>query len=231
MTILDVCKAVASVVGLDLPTAVFGSRSRTGIELGYLANECASSIVDEADWRGLSRQFTLTGDGANAALSLPADFARFRVDAQILSTSTGWQLLRSASPEAVLSDRYAAAPAMTGGWSIDGNQIVIRPTLASGVSVAGVYQSNEIVRKADGSRTQVFSNDDDTFTLPERLLTLCMIWRWKANKGLPYGQDFDNFENALRNARANDGGREAITLATREAFAGVKTAWPWNIIP
>ena len=231
MTILDVCKGVAAVVGLELPDAVFGSTHRTSVELAYLANECASSIQEEADWRALTRNLTLTGDGVAITHRLPDDFARFRLDAQFLSTGNGWNLQRSASPEAILAAEYHHVPAFGGAWGILGDEIIVRPALADGLTAAGIYQSKFVVRRANGDAAERFISDDDTFILPERLLRLCMIWRWKANKGLPYPQDFETYELALRNARANDGGREVIAIAGREVFGHVKTAWPGVIVP
>lgn len=229
MAVLSVVSAVSAVVGADIPQRVFGSSDRHSVEMQHLINEAARDIVDRRDWLALARRMVLTGDGARIAFDLPADFGRFRLNAHFLSTDTGWRIPRLDGPEAAIASDYGTT-AISESWRLEGGQIVIFPSLGVGATVETPYQSKHIVITQDGAQAE-FDADDQAFALDERLLKLAMIWMWKANKGLPYGQDFDNFEKALNRAISQDGPRSAISLARSEYFRDDPAAFPRTVGP
>jgi hypothetical protein len=53
MAILDVVKGAATVVGLDVPTQVYGATTREMVEMQELANVMAAEIADDYDWQKL----------------------------------------------------------------------------------------------------------------------------------------------------------------------------------
>lgn len=66
------------------------------------------------------------------------------------------------------------------------------------------------MRLADGTLTGAFTADDNEFLLDDRLLTLGLIWRWKAQKGLDYSEDLQTYEIALAQAQVRDRGNFAL---------------------
>lgn len=64
-----------------------------------------------------------------------------------------------------------------------------------------------------------FTEDDDVFVLSERLLTLSLIWRWRAQKRMEYSEDLTNYETALATATANDKGARILVTGTRRGSA------------
>src|SRR3546814_1451607 len=72
-----------------------------------------------------------------------------------------------------------------GGWIIYADKIRFSPPSASGAAATFPYISKRWARDAgtDGYKA-AFTSDSDTFLLPERLLTLGLVWRWRVNKKL-----------------------------------------------
>ena len=190
MTILSVAQGVAAVVGLEVPTSLYGDMDRTAVELQFLAADVAESICDSHDWSQLTRALSVTGP----EMALPTDFRRFRVDAQL--TDGTHYLAR------------LPGPSTSAGWYlIDG-----RIYLSGAGTATGEYQSSRYALSEGGAAKATFDVDSDSFALSERLLRLGMIWQWKANKGLPYGQDFDNFQKAKETEIGTQGRRAAFAV-------------------
>ena len=73
-----------------------------------------------------------------------------------------------------------------------------------------------------GTLKDGFTKDSDTFQLSENILELCMIWKWRAQKGLPYAQDQDNYEDAKEKLQAADKGSRIISVGRARRLRGMK---------
>lgn len=229
MTILSVVQDVALVVGVEQPEQLFGDQERTAAEFRALARAAAERIIEDRDWLALSRSMQLVGSGNATVFPLPADFDRFRMGAEFYSSTTGRAISRLSSPQQAV---YAGAAPIAPGyarWRLQGRNVVIEP--APSETLSGVYQSGWYAMGEDGAEKATFEVDGDGFALPERLLRLCMIWMWKANKGLPYGQDFDNFENAAGEAFGREGDRTALAIGPVRTLHGVIQPFYGTITP
>ncbi|TJX24678.1 MAG: hypothetical protein E5W21_32770, partial [Mesorhizobium sp.] len=65
MSILDVVKGAATVLGMEVPTLLYGATGREMVEMQALANVMASEIADAHDWQKLLVLKTLAGDGVS----------------------------------------------------------------------------------------------------------------------------------------------------------------------
>lgn len=229
MTILSVVQDFALAVGLDKPVSLYGDPDRTADEVRALAREAAERIIQDRDWLGLSRTLQLVGSGNATVFPLPADFDRFRMGAELYSSLTGQAISRISSPQQAV---YAGASPLTPAylrWRVQGRNILVEP--APNETLTGVYQSRFYAVGADGTEKDTFTQDSDTFALPERLLRLCMVWLWKAQKGLPYGQDYDNFETAAGEAFGREGDRTALVIGRVRNLSGVVQPFYGSITP
>jgi hypothetical protein len=71
-----------------------------------------------------------------------------------------------------------------------------------------------------------FSDDNDAFTLSERLLTLGLIWRWRQQKRQEYGEDMKNYELALEKEIARDKGSQLLIGGVGRLPGGVRASYP-----
>lgn len=229
MTVLSVVQDFALAVGLGKPVSLYGDPDRTADEVRALAREAAERIIQDRDWLALSRTMQLVGSGNATVFPLPADFDRFRMGAELYSSATGRPISRLSSPQQAV---YAGAAPMAPGylrWRVQGRSVVVEP--APTETLSGVYQSRFYALAADGAEKPTFTQDDDSFVLPERLLRLCMVWMWKAQKGLPYGQDFDNFETAAGEAFGREGDRTALAIGPVRNLHGIVQPFFGTITP
>lgn len=211
MTVLTAIGDACAVIGLDVPTYVFASTEREHVELRALCNEIATRIFKEHDWSKNKTIATINGDGSTASFSLPSDFSRMLRDTKLLSSARrDVPLTHITDANIWLADQVSGYVAKNPEWMIYGGSLYIRPVVTPGEAVSYFY-----VKKVPA-----FSSDSDTFALDERLLTLGIIWQWKAQKGQPYAEDFANYEAALQLAIQEDIGPDIFSVGqSRNQFS------------
>lgn len=213
------------------PTTLFSSTQTMEMEIADLATEVAVDIMGSHDWRALTKLHTLTGDGVETEFDLPSDYDRI-VLAQGVTDTNNW--LWGYTPAASLQDwmviTSSGFTAVTPGWWIilDG-KMQFSPAPPSSSPAKFAYISKNIGHTASTAPIAAFTDDGDTFVLEERLLTLGLIWRWKAQKGLEYAEDLANYEKAFSEAAARDKGSQAIRKGSPTRRFGARLAWPWSL--
>lgn len=231
MTILDIIKEVAPVIGVDVPTVVMTSNVREHVELKALANEMAERIGKAHEWQALKVIATYTGDGVIEDFDLPADYDRMLKKAKVWSSTITQPLSHVADSDDWLGLDVQNIDLVFGAWTIYGNQIHIKTALANGATAKHWYMSNLVVSPDAGADKAAFSADDDTFRLSARLLKLGMIWQWKANKGLAYGEDMATYEELKEKLISDDKGARRIVVGTQRTPRNVDQAYPFAVTP
>jgi hypothetical protein len=110
-------------------------------------------------------------------------------------------------------------------WRLWGGSIEIWPALASTDTITGEYRSKNWILGADGvSRQYQFLTDADTSLIPERILKLGVVWRWKQAKGLEYAEDYRTWDNERARVAGHDSGNKTIDMSGRSVMPA--TYWP-----
>jgi hypothetical protein len=240
MTLLSVVKDVCAVVGVAIPDAVIPSLTgnRTMQEMLALANEMARRIAyDNCEWVVMRASALHTGDGIKGGFLMPANYKR------LLLTSNVWRSGFTQQPMRFITDHDEWVRRSLGNivdpvgeWILSrgtdgtttGLLMYIRPTLAIGATATFFYLDKNCIRLASGGLGDAFMSDNDTFMLDERLLTLGMIWQWKANKGGAYAEDLGTYADALSFAQGSDKPMPII-IGRRPISASARTAYPWPV--
>ncbi|TIU06463.1 MAG: hypothetical protein E5W44_23605 [Mesorhizobium sp.] len=230
MSILDVVKGAATVLGMDVPSLLYGATSREMVEMQELANVMASEIADAHDWQKLLIQQTFTGDGVADAFDMPSDFRRMQKTSSLWSSRWQWATEHLSSPDQWLELQVTPVATVNGYWIVYGDQFHQWPVMASGETVKFFYLSNQIVAASDTSKKTLFTEDADSFRLSEELLKKAIIARWKQNKGQAYEQDFDDYQDMLLRRIDTDGGSKSVVSGQPPvSWRGRRVAWPGTV--
>lgn len=232
MTVLSAAQsAMVRLVGRK-PQTVFSSTSQMEIEIADLATDVAVDIMKSHDWRALTKLHTLTGDGTETEFNLPSDYDRIVLAQGVADTGNWlWGYSSVQSLDEWMTITNSGFGAITPGWWIilEG-KMRFSPAPSSGSPAQFAYISNAIGRAAaGGAPISAFSDDGDSFVLEDRLLTLGLIWRWKAQKGLEYAEDMASYEKALSENAARDKGSQAIRKGYPNRLPSAHLAWPWAL--
>lgn len=230
MTILSVVQSATTVLGMNVPDAVYGNQAREMVEMRAHVARVSDLIVDEFDWQRLTRIGSIIGDGAQTEFDLPLDFHRFQKNSQLISQARP-HCAFSHIPDAnswlrAISDQiWLAVPI----WTLMGGKIVFQQPPSSGEVIRFTYISNQVVQPAAPEPPRPdFEADDDAYALPERILELGLIWNWKAAKSQPYAKELNDYEQALARAIGIDRGERTVTVGLGPSF-DVPTAYPWTL--
>jgi hypothetical protein len=228
MSVLSACQAAGLRIKGEQPASLFSSPTKFAAELVNLANETAADILERHDWRQLSKTHTITGDGAGTSFSLPADYDRMPLNAKLYASSSQTPLTPIRDSDQLVQFEIDPVVADPGVWGIFGGALHILPALGNGSTVKFAYQSNHAIA---GATKAAFTADADSFDLDERLLTLGVIWRWRAQKRLEYAEDLASFETAISARAGRDKGARILKLGVPRYGHDVGAAYPGPITP
>lgn len=233
MTVLSAAQsALIRLIGKK-PSTIFSSQEQTVVEIADLVTEVGSDIAKSHDWQALTKIESITGDGVASAFPLPPDFDRMGL-AQDVSDAKNWFWYYTKAPDLntwiALQDGYYLGSVPPGWWIILEDQFNFLPIPTAGADAKYPYISKNFAKDENGVPKPAFTNDLDTFVLDERLLTLGLIWRWRAQKRLEYAEDLQTYEIALSQSQARDGGARALrSRPTR--MLNASWAYPWPLGP
>ncbi len=227
MTVLSAARSAAIRLSQVQPDSLFSSTQPFDVEMADLATETAISIAKEHDWQALTKLATLTGDGVDTSFMLPTDYDRMPQKANVHSISFSTASFRRALDlDEWLNLNDFQSNGSPGNWIILAGEMQIFPAMPVGETARFYYISKNIV-----ANQTAFLADDNEFVLPERLLTLGLIWRWRAMKRTEYAEDLRNYEIALSQEIKNDKGAQMITVGRQRMPAGISVAYPGIITP
>ncbi len=232
MTVASACQsALVRLIGRR-PSTIFSSAEQTVVEIAELATEVATDIAKSHDWQALTKFHTITGDGTTVAFDKPSDYDRMAM-AQGIVDNQSWFWGYAEAPDlntwTQMQNGYYLGVAHPGWWMLLGDQFQFQPAPAADATATFPYISRNFARSGTGEGKAVFTNDEDTFVLEDRLLTLGLIWRWRAQKRLEYAEDLQTYEIALSQAQARDKGSRVIRHNASRLPANAVNAWPWEL--
>ena len=229
-TLLTICQDVTKKIGLEVPSAVASSTDREHVELLRHVNVAARDLYWQYDWQGtIARATITTGDGSTTAFDRPSDFLRMTHDARLRTTRTQTALTPIKSFDEWNELQVRQFQFVTGAWIMLNNQLNFMPAPTATETISYYYVKK--TRWTDTGATQIenATSDDDTFNLDGGLLTLWTVCKWKMAKGVPYGEDMEDFNTYKERLIIQDGGAKMITVGRVRLPPGVKIAYPQGI--
>jgi hypothetical protein len=222
MTVVSACQEAAIELSQPEPTTLFSTTDDFAKELRVQANKSAVAIAKVYDWQVITKRATITGDGSDTSFPLPSDYDRMVLKTNLASSASNIDLVKATDLDQWDYFQNHLSTTVPGYWMILGGEVQISPAPATGVVHSYYYVSKNVV----AGDKPLFTADNDTFLLPERLLTLSIIWRWRASKRMEYAEDMRNFEIALGEETATDKGSRLLVVGRQRTPYNVSNAYP-----
>jgi hypothetical protein len=218
-TCLQLAKDFCSRTALTQPIAIFTSNDDGFVQLAGLMNEGLDDLTTRHTWGVLQQEcihITLAAED-QGLLSTIAPFGLLEIIRnEIWDRTTNLKLNGPVSSSAWQTMKAAASGGPLYNWRVQGDHLRIYPVPAAGHTLAFEYSSNYAVEAAAPASTKkpYFTADTDIFLLPDRLMPAWLRWRWKAEKGLAYVEEFRIYESLVGQAASKD--NEGRTLDMSE---------------
>lgn len=230
MSCLTVVQNACGEIGITQPTAVITNTDPQIKQILALANREGRNLARRGRWQNITQEATFTtvateSQGAITTIA-GADFSYILFD-----TIWNRDLKRPVfGPLAAAQWQQLKAQSMQGPFNqfrIRGNALRFIPTPTAGQTCAFEWVSKNWCQNSGAtSNYSAWNADTDVGLLDEDVMTLGVIWRWKAAKGFDYAQDFDEYEKQVVTILGKDGGKPKLNLGG-DNF----DMWPAIIVP
>ena len=215
MTLLTIINDAQSVLNLPQSTTVIGNTGQTQKQLLALANMEGRLTSAEFPWQVLTRETsfttTATEEQTHASADLPADLS-YIVNETIYNRNTTLKITGPLNSRDWQERKAFGANVAWSQFRIRGNSFWFLPAPTASETCYYEYVSNYWCESSGGTAQARWAADTDLFRLPEVLMTLGVIWRWKASKGLNYEEDHDTWEIEKQRAQSRDGTKRKLRL-------------------
>lgn len=215
MAILGALQSASTRLLGKKPGTFFGAplSSVFEMEIADLVNEVAQDIAKYQDWQALTKVALVTADGSSE-YDLPTDYDRQLLSSDLQQrTNWMWGYTHITDINDFLFQQNTGWNGVPGGWIIYGGKLRFSPAPSGETQYP--YITKNYALGSDSTPKPQFDADTDSFVLPERLLTLGLVWRWRENKKLDASGDQEAFVKALDEYAGKDSGSSIIRFNGR----------------
>lgn len=223
MSLLTIVSDVSKQLAIGVPSAVAASSDTQTRQFLRLANLEGRELARRFNWSILTEETTFTTLAAETQVTvttLAADFLRI-IDKTMWNRSQSQPVWGPLSPQQWQAKKASAAQAGFGNWfRIRENLLLFFPTPTAGETVAFEYISKNWAASSAGTPKEEFTADDDVSRIDEEIIKLGVLWRFLANKGADYAEEFRAYEQALHDIFGPDGSNPTIDMTPEYPILG-----------
>lgn len=215
MTLLSIVRNASDRLGLTRPSSVATSSDQSVLTLLGLAQEEGKALAGRHTWQVLQTEYTFPTVDGTESYALPSGFDQL-IKNTVFNRTRRRRMVGDLSPEQWQQTKASLVTMVNPAFRIRGNLFLISPTPNSAETVAYEYISKNWCQSASSVGQSAWAADTDTGILDEELMTLGIIWRFKASKGLDYAEAMNNYEIEVGKAIFKDGARVTIDTSCME---------------
>jgi hypothetical protein len=221
-TIVDVLNRVARHCSVTAPSSWVTASADEYLEIrDDFLRETVNDLLDRVDWpQPVGGQVVITGTGV-ATYALPAAFRRLQrnpfsvyddnLDAPGIPVSTDGDWVELLDSGVAGADRFYRLTGYEGNWTLE-----VESALDTGDTITLSYVSNNWKATAGGTVGSTFTAEDDVLILPDRLVEVGTIWRWRERKGLPFQDKYNEFSVLLSRYLNDVRGRRVVSFKSKK---------------
>jgi hypothetical protein len=228
MTFLTAAQSAAIRLIGQKPSTFVSSQNTFEMEIVDLAKDVVRDIVKYCEWRSLIVKHQMVGNGVTMAFDKPDDYDRMPKSGRV--TRANWYTWGYVDAPSLnfwndlINGLMSPSP---GYWIILDGKFQFSPPIGASTTAEFYYISkNAVIDGDDQSRKAEFTKDEDDFVLDESLLTLGLIWKWRAQKRLEYAEDLQNYEIRMAQVSSDDRGARILQGSHKRWGGDVHTAYP-----
>jgi hypothetical protein len=225
---------------LPVPQSIIGNDDPQIIQLKSLLYEAGQSIAIRGEWSRLTFEATHTtlaqenqGNIYTITSGVAIATAFRKIKDQTVWDRTDQMYISPIDPISWQSTKALAAISPRYRYRLLRGELLLTPTPPAGHTLAFEWVSKWWIQDGNtGAIKERFVADTDSFLLERELLKLSLRWRWKREKGLDYGEEYDECEDRIQEMLAHDTPKEV--LYQDETHWGIRPgifvpAYSWNV--
>lgn len=236
MSLLTIVQNATLALTVPRPANVIGNNNAQVLTLLALCQTGGRVLAKSWAWNRLVKDRTFTAVAQVAQNEPPGDFDRFPPLQRLWDSGRRVSLGPAASPAqwtAIQTWPITISPL----WTMRGGSINITPAPATTDVFTYSYVTKNWIRPLGASASgsgdiDRWNSDGDSALIPEDLLELDLIWRFKQSKQLDYAEDMATFEREKEKAMARDYGPSSVRTAhvIDPDSDAAQLTWPGQVI-
>lgn len=169
-------------------------------------------------WEALETEQTFTSTATAVQTgAIPSDYHALIINT-MFNRSQNRRVTGPLSPQEWQAQQALSASLLTDAFRIRGGNLLITPTPDAGDTYAFEYMSKNWCQSSGGAGQAAWAADSDTGVLDENLMLLGIIWRFKADRGLSYAENFNTYEKEAEQAIMRDGGKRDLNYSMDDSL-------------
>lgn len=224
--ILEICQEAASLAATQKPLNLFNEDSQQEAVFLSVAKDTLDSLLRYGDWQELTKEGclkTVAGTTCYLIKNFCDDFYGL-VNNTIYVKDSHEKVIGSVSPEEWMRDKYFNISGVDLKFKIQNGMFKFLTPPPGGVKIVFQYRSANIVFDEDNGweeKTELTKNTDIP-VFDEFLVKKGIVWRWYRRNGMPYEEEFNEYEREVKNKFGNGLAPKDICLShsLNEALCG-----------
>lgn len=208
---------------LPVPSAVINSLDPQVVQIKALLYETGNSIAVRGDWSRLTFEevhTTTAAEDQGNIFTITAGSIQATAFRKI-KDHTVWDRTDRLPVRSINSEDWAMVKATVSAearyrYRLFRHNLLLTPTPPADHSLAFEWVSKWWIQDGvSGAIKERFNADTDTFLIERELLKLGLTWRWRKTKGLSYEEEYNEFEDRLKEMLASDTPKADIDMASK----------------
>lgn len=216
MSLLSVCQNVLNITGWDELSTISGNTDKTAKQILAIANQELRSLGKRFDWRHCIVEYEFDTVVDQVEYALPEDYEKLVKDS--VYNKDEYYRLRSGVSEAqwnqwkhgllgsISHQRYRI--------TLDGVAPVflLSPAPSSAESLVLFYKSSHFAYDNSNTAKAQYENDDDRARIPEDVVEMGVLWRFKRAKGLDFSAELAEYNEMTKTRFAQTLGESELPI-------------------
>ena len=215
--ILDICQEVADLVAVQKPKDLFSIHSQHDSLFLSIAKDTLDSLLRYGDWQELTKEgelLTVRGKSSYLISDFCPDFYCL-LNNTVYVKDGSEKLIGSVTPEEWMREKYFNVSSINLKFKIQNGMFKFLTPPPANIKIIFQYRSSSIVYDAvEGyEEKSVISKNSDIPIFDEFLVKKGIVWRWYRRNGMPYEEEFNEYQRELKSKFGN-------TLSTQDIVLG-----------
>lgn len=216
--ILEICQEAADLVAVQKPQDLFSENSQQEAIFLSVAKDTLDSLLRYGDWQELTKEGSLLTI-ANKKDYLISDFCP---DFYCLLNNTVYikdskeKVIGAITPEEWMKEKYFNLSSINLKFKIQNGMLKFLTPPPAHVKIVFQYRSGNIVYDATNGYEEktVLNKNTDIPIFDEFLVKKGIVWRWYRRNGMPYEEEFNEYQRELKSRFGNTLAPQDISLAS-----------------
>lgn len=215
--ILEICQEVADLVAVQKPKDLFSQHSQHDSLFLSIAKDTLDSLLRYGDWQELTKECELiTKSGRTSYLisDICPDFYCL-LNNTVYVKDGQEKVIGSITPEEWMKEKYFNVSSINLKFKIQNGMFKFLSLPHENIKIIFQYRSSNIVYDAKNGYEEksVLSKNTDIPIFDEFLVKKGIVWRWYRRNGMPYEEEFNEYQRELKSKFGNTLAPQDIVLS------------------